>query len=41
MSFSVRQAVSGARRFPRILAVFGFMVISGLAQLQSLVNLNP
>ena len=40
MSFYLRQAVSGTRRFPRTMAVFGFLLISGVAHLQTLVNLH-
>ncbi|HST83346.1 MAG TPA: hypothetical protein VLL08_16560 [Kineosporiaceae bacterium] len=41
MSLFVRHTATGTRRFPRTTAVFGFVLFSGLAHLQTLVNLNP
>jgi hypothetical protein len=41
MSFFVQRTAAETRRFPRTLAVVGFILLSGLAHLQTLVNLNP
>ena len=41
MSFLVRLAKSRTRSFPRTAAVAGFLLLSGAAQLQTLVNLHP
>jgi hypothetical protein len=41
MSFFARRTTSGTRSFPRTIAVLGFVLVSGLAQLQTVVNLHP
>ena len=41
MNFLARTALSRTRSFPRVTAVAGFLLISGLAQLQTVVNLHP
>ena len=41
MSFFVRQAAARTRAFPRTVAVAAFVVVSTVAQVQTLVNLHP
>ena len=37
----MRRALTRTQSFPRTTAVIGFLVFSGAAQLQTLVNLHP
>ena len=45
MSLFARRTVAGSRSFPRCfprtVAVIGFLLISGVAQVQTVVNLHP
>ncbi len=41
MSFFVRHTASSTRSYPRTMVVLGFVLLSGVAQLQTVVNLHP
>jgi len=41
MSFFVRQATARIRAFPRTVTIAAFVVVSSVAQVQTLVNLHP
>ena len=41
MSESVYRVAARTRSFPRTLVVVGFLMVSGLAQLQTVVDLHP